>query len=125
MPVYAYKCDNCGYYFEEKQSFSDDPITDCPNCDHEQTVHRVIQPVGVVFKGSGFYVTDNRGSANSAAPASVNGDDSAKTDTGDSSSDAKPAASASDSGEKKAEKKESKPATSKPESSSTKPASSD
>lgn len=104
MPVYAYKCDNCGYYFEEKQSFSDDPITDCPNCGHQQTVHRVIQPVGVVFKGSGFYVTDNRGSKSSTAPASSSGNG----DTGSSgASEGKSDGGSSDAkSEPKAEKNE-------------------
>ena len=63
MPVYAYECTECGVRFERRQSFSDDPITVCPEC--EGKVRRLIQPVGIVFKGSGFYVTDNRSSSNS------------------------------------------------------------
>jgi putative FmdB family regulatory protein len=58
MPIYAYKCKNCDYHFDVRQRFSDDPLTGCPRC--EGQVRRVISPVGVVFKGSGFYVTDNR-----------------------------------------------------------------
>lgn len=58
MPIYAYKCKNCEYQFDVRQRFSDDPLTGCPRC--EGQVRRVISPVGVVFKGSGFYVTDNR-----------------------------------------------------------------
>jgi putative FmdB family regulatory protein len=58
MPIYLYQCDSCGVRFERLQRMSDDPLTDCPECDGE--VHRVIQPVGVIFKGSGFYITDNR-----------------------------------------------------------------
>ena len=58
MPIYAYKCKNCDYKFDIRQRFSDDPLTSCPRC--EGLVRRVISPVGVVFKGSGFYVTDNR-----------------------------------------------------------------
>jgi putative FmdB family regulatory protein len=49
--------------FERRQSFNDDPITVCPEC--EGRVRRLIQPAGIVFKGSGFYVTDNRSSAKS------------------------------------------------------------
>lgn len=58
MPIYLYQCDSCSVRFERLQRMSDDPLTDCPECDGE--VHRVIQPVGVIFKGSGFYITDNR-----------------------------------------------------------------
>ncbi|MGB3713984.1 MAG: FmdB family zinc ribbon protein [Candidatus Promineifilaceae bacterium] len=70
MPIYAYKCKNCDYHFDVRQRFSDDTLTGCPRC--EGQVRRVISPVGVVFKGSGFYVTDNRygsvkGSANGKA----------------------------------------------------------
>ena len=58
MPIYLYECDSCGVRFERMQRMSDDPLTDCPEC--EGHVHRVIQPVGIIFKGSGFYITDNR-----------------------------------------------------------------
>jgi len=58
MPIYQYKCESCGVNFERIQSFSAEPLQHCPECDGH--VHRVIQPVGIIFKGSGFYVTDNR-----------------------------------------------------------------
>ncbi len=58
MPIYLYQCDSCGIRFERMQHMTDAPLTDCPECDGQ--VHRVVQPVGVIFKGSGFYVTDNR-----------------------------------------------------------------
>jgi putative FmdB family regulatory protein len=58
MPIYIYKCRECGHQFEIRQRFSDDPLSECPAC--EGNVRRVINSVGVVFKGSGFYVTDNR-----------------------------------------------------------------
>ena len=58
VPIYQYRCGSCGVTFEQTQSFSDEPLQHCPECDGE--VHRVIQPVGIIFKGSGFYVTDNR-----------------------------------------------------------------
>jgi putative FmdB family regulatory protein len=58
MPIYLYECGSCGVRFERLQRMADDPLTDCPECDGQ--VHRVIQPVGVIFKGSGFYITDNR-----------------------------------------------------------------
>ena len=66
MPIYVYQCDSCGVTFERQQSFSDTPLTDCPECDGH--VHRVIQPVGIVFKGSGFYVTDNRAKSSTTLP---------------------------------------------------------
>ena len=71
MPLYTYRCSNCGNEFDLRQSFSDDPIHICPVCDGH--VRRVIQQVPVLFKGSGFYVTDNRngkakGSANGTGP---------------------------------------------------------
>jgi putative FmdB family regulatory protein len=58
MPIYQYRCESCGVAFERIQHFADAPLTNCPECDGK--VHRVIQPVGIIFKGSGFYVTDNR-----------------------------------------------------------------
>ena len=58
MPIYLYECDSCGLRFERLQRMSEDALTECPECDGH--VHRVIQPVGVIFKGSGFYITDNR-----------------------------------------------------------------
>lgn len=61
MPIYLYQCDSCGVRFERVQHMTDAPLTDCPECDGR--VHRVVQPVGVIFKGSGFYVTDNRRSS--------------------------------------------------------------
>lgn len=67
MPLYAYRCKNCGYEFEERQRMMDDPLTVCPNCEQTE-LRRVIDRVGVVFRGSGFYVTDNKGN-NSAAPS--------------------------------------------------------
>jgi putative FmdB family regulatory protein len=58
MPIYEYECEKCKRRFEVLQHFSDDPVKECRECGGP--VRRVIQPVGVIFKGSGFYVTDNR-----------------------------------------------------------------
>lgn len=58
MPIYLYQCDTCGVRFERRQSISEPPLAECPECDGH--VRRIIQPVGVIFKGSGFYITDNR-----------------------------------------------------------------
>ena len=58
MPTYAYRGDQCDHEFEVRQSFSDDPLTECVTCG--QPVHRVIHPAGIVFKGTGWYLTDSR-----------------------------------------------------------------
>jgi putative FmdB family regulatory protein len=58
VPLYDYQCDHCGHRFEVRQGIKEDPLTVCPQC--EGSIRRVIHPVGIVFKGSGFYVTDNR-----------------------------------------------------------------
>jgi putative FmdB family regulatory protein len=71
MPTYVYACDSCGNQFERFQSFKDEPLQTCPSC--ASAVRRVFQPVGIVFKGSGWYVTDSRKSNS----ATVSGDDSA------------------------------------------------
>jgi putative FmdB family regulatory protein len=60
MPIYQYRCNDCNYEFEQRQRMSDDALTECPVCHGH--IRRVLNSVGVVFKGSGFYVTDTRGS---------------------------------------------------------------
>lgn len=71
MPTYQYRCTSCDSDLEVVQKFTDDPLTDCPECDGN--LRKVFNAVGVVFKGSGFYATDNRskGKANAAKPAPV------------------------------------------------------
>lgn len=66
MPIYEYQCKTCGVRFERVQRFSDDPVKICPECGGE--VYRLLQPVGIIFKGSGFYVTDHRSSSSTASP---------------------------------------------------------
>src|SRR3954451_801191 len=61
MPTYQYACTSCGERLEVVQKFSDDPLTVCPVC--SGALRKVFSPVGVVFKGSGFYKTDSRSSA--------------------------------------------------------------
>jgi putative FmdB family regulatory protein len=65
MPIYEYECEKCCHRFEVMQHIHDDPIETCPDC--RGHVHRVIQPVGIVFKGTGFYITDNRQAGKPAA----------------------------------------------------------
>lgn len=64
MPTYSYRCDACGHLFDAVQRFSEDALTECPECG--SPIRRVIQPVGVVFKGSGWYITDSRAPRNEA-----------------------------------------------------------
>jgi putative FmdB family regulatory protein len=93
MPVYEYECDNCSLRFEKMQRFSDDPVRWCPDCGGP--VHRVIQPVGVIFKGSGFYVTDNRGKS-STMPSSKREGDNKSDGEAKRDSDAKPGITSSE-----------------------------
>ncbi|MCD6577255.1 MAG: zinc ribbon domain-containing protein [Anaerolineaceae bacterium] len=70
MPVYVYHCDNCGFQFEQQQKFSDNPLKKCPECGRN-SLHKVYTPVGVIYKGSGFYSTDHRsrsGAVSSSKP---------------------------------------------------------
>lgn len=75
MPTYEYECETCGIHFERWQRMTDEPLQRCPEC--EGSVHRVLHPVGIVFKGSGFYCTDNRsGSSSSSLPSSDKAEES-------------------------------------------------
>ncbi|MFG3703658.1 FmdB family zinc ribbon protein [Micromonospora sp. NPDC047670] len=60
MPTYQYACTACGHQLEAVQSFSDEPLTECPAC--EGRLRKLFNSVGIVFKGSGFYRTDSRSS---------------------------------------------------------------
>ena len=97
MPIYEYECQDCGVRFERIQHMSDDPVAVCPECCGE--VHRVFHPVGIIFKGSGFYVTDNRAKSSTAVAGTKKNDQSDTSDgTSDSTSesskpDTKPAVS--------------------------------
>ena len=82
MPLYEYQCEECGVRFERRQSFSEDPVRICPECGG--SVHRLIQPVGIVFKGSGFYVTDNRASSPTATPGKKSTDGESKKTSSES-----------------------------------------
>ncbi len=72
MPLYEYECKACGVRFERRQGFDEPPLRLCPECGGR--VQRLIQPVGIVFKGSGFYVTDNRASSSTAVPGKRSGE---------------------------------------------------
>ena len=59
MPIYTYRCENCGIQFDRQQHFDDPILKRCPECNKE-ALRKVFLPVGIVFKGSGFYATDHR-----------------------------------------------------------------
>lgn len=67
MPLYEYACAACSHRFDVRQSFTEAPLTICPECGG--AIRRVIQPVGIVFKGSGFYKNDSRSSTEASVPA--------------------------------------------------------
>src|SRR5215216_452828 len=77
LPIYTYRCQACENVLEKRQSFSEDPLTTCQQCGGE--LRKVLHPVGIVFKGSGFYNTDYRGS-NGAATKDGSDKDSSEKD---------------------------------------------
>lgn len=115
MPTYDYICDNCGHEFETYQSMKDDKLTVCPNCGKETLKRLIGSGSGLIFKGSGFYLTDYKNKpGESSSSKSVSSDskksepvaaspDSSKTETkADSNKDSIPSG-----------KKETKPKTEK------------
>jgi putative FmdB family regulatory protein len=79
MPIYTYHCDNCGVQFDRRQKFTDEPLKQCPECE-EFALRKVYLPVGIVFKGSGFYATDNRSpSGESRSTKKENSEEKAST----------------------------------------------
>ena len=83
MPTYAYACTECDHRFEAVQSFSDDSLTVCPEC--EGRLRKIFNAVGIVFKGGGFYRTDSRSGSSVTAGSATNGSGS-KSDTSSGSS---------------------------------------
>ncbi|GAW51171.1 MULTISPECIES: FmdB family zinc ribbon protein [unclassified Nocardioides] len=96
MPTYQYACTECGHAFEQFQSFSDDALTECPQC--HGRLRKVFNAVGVVFKGSGFYRTDSR-SGSTATDAQAAKTETKTESTGEKKSEttsgSKPAATTS------------------------------
>ena len=102
MPTYQYTCTECGEPVEALQKFTDEPLTVCAACGGR--LRKVFSPVGIVFKGSGFYRTDSRKSASSdarsaatstSAESSSNGSDTADKPAADKPAAKKPAETAS------------------------------
>jgi len=94
MPLYTYRCNENDHEFQVRQRMMDDPLTECPICGG--SVRRIVSSVGVVFKGSGFYVTDNRSS--SANGKSSKSKSKESQDSTPSTTSTKPAESTSSGG---------------------------
>jgi putative FmdB family regulatory protein len=82
MPVYAYHCRSCDQNFEVKQSFNDIPLRNCVLCETPGSVHRIIQPAGIVFKGSGWYVTDSKGASSGTTTSTKSSTSAGDNNTG-------------------------------------------
>ncbi|MEV0434196.1 FmdB family zinc ribbon protein [Nocardia sp. NPDC050413] len=96
MPTYSYACTECDNRFDIVQSFSEDSLTECPQCTGK--LRKLFNSVGIVFKGSGFYRTDSRGGASTASEPAKSSDgngsssSSGSSASGSTSSAAAPAA---------------------------------
>jgi putative FmdB family regulatory protein len=87
MPTYGYRCGTCGHQFEIVQRISEEPLTTCPKC--QGKLSKMLYPVGISFKGSGFYSTDYKAAGKDSA-ASSNGSSSSSEGSGESKPEAKP-----------------------------------
>ncbi|MEU7635514.1 FmdB family zinc ribbon protein [Streptomyces sp. NPDC039016] len=95
MPTYQYQCTACGEGLEAVQKFTDDALTECPSCSGR--LKKVFSAVGIVFKGSGFYRNDSRGSSSSSSPAASSTSSSGSTSSTSSSTSSSPSSSSSSS----------------------------
>lgn len=107
MPTYQYACTACGHQLEAVQSFSDEPLTECPTC--EGRLRKVFNSVGIVFRGSGFYRTDSRSSGSEATsggtaakPAKTESSTSSDSSTSSSSTSSTSTSGSSNGGAAKA-----------------------
>ena len=98
MPIYEYACTSCGERTEARQSFSDPPLEECPICGGK--LRKLYSPVGIVFKGSGFYSTDAKKSSSS----SKSGDPKSSTSASKSESKSDSSSSSSESSKSSSEK---------------------
>jgi len=116
VPTYQYTCTDCGEPVEAVQKFTDAPLTVCAACGGR--LRKVFSPVGIVFKGSGFYRTDSRNGSSASAPAAKD-KDKAPSDSSSSSSESS-SASSNGSADKPAAKKTEAASTSSKSSASEK-----
>ncbi len=96
MPMYTYRCENCENQFDQHQSFSEEPLVQCPEC-NKLALQKVYKPIRVVFKGSGYYVTDNKAKSSTSRNGKTDSSENGKTET-------KPSKDGEESKPKKAEK---------------------
>jgi putative FmdB family regulatory protein len=103
MPTYEYRCKDCGHTFDAYQSFTDDALTECPEC--TGALKKLFGNVGISFKGSGFYKTDSRSGSSTASPSSTStstsssdGNGSGSTSSGSSDSSGSGSSTPSSSG---------------------------
>lgn len=106
MPTYQYACTECGEQLEKVQKFSDDPLTVCPNCNGR--LRKVFSPVGIVFKGSGFYRTDSRSGPVAGGKDGAGKDSKDGKEKADSGSKSESSASKSESSGDKSDKSSAK-----------------
>jgi len=103
MPTYEYRCRECGELLEVVQSFSDDPLTECPRC--SGPLRKVFNSVGISFKGSGFYKNDSRSKSSSASSSkSTSSSESSASSSSSSSDNSDSSSSSSSSGESSSSK---------------------
>jgi len=102
MPVYTYRCNSCGVQFEKQQTFSDQSLIRCPECG-KRALKKVYLPVGIVFKGSGFYATDHH-SPSGQLSKKADEKSEEKKESKESSESKEPAAKTGISSEKNSEK---------------------
>ncbi len=109
MPTYEYRCNGCGHDFEDFHGINDDPITLCPVCNEEKVERLISGGAGLIFKGTGFYITDYKKS--NASPVNTNGNGNGNGNGhGNSNGNGKREAEATAKSESKSESKtESKP----------------
>jgi putative FmdB family regulatory protein len=106
LPTYSYKCTECGTAFDIQQAFTDDTLTECPNCGG--TLRKVFTAIGVTFNGSGFYRNDSRSSEKSGSSSSGAGGESKSSESKSSES------KSSESNSSESKSSESKPASKAP-----------
>src|SRR5437868_4644433 len=113
MPTYEYKCDACGYEFERFQPITSAPVKRCPQCGKAKVRRLISTGAGLIFKGSGFYITDYRDKSytDKAKAESGGGSSDSKTDSkADGKSESKPAETKAESKTESTPKPEAKPA---------------
>lgn len=104
MPIYGYRCRNCGHEFEVLQKMSDAPLKTCPKCSGQ--LAKIVYPAGVIYKGSGYYSTDYKGGGKAARSAGNGSSSGSDKSSSDSKPESKPA------GESKSESKTSESSSS-------------